>query len=367
VSPSHRATVRLLFAAGLVAFLLAVGTAFVTGSHVDDDAYEAGEASNFTIHTYAGPDADQRRPGAADRSYWTESVVYEIPEGERVYLQESITYRPVPSDCSPGDTDEFGIDRDATYQGERKTDEDIMDSVKSFQLDQDVRQEYEDGPGEYGDLTTAEGWAYVERITIDWYGPDDFGSPVQLSRGDRFVTAQRACLDNPDAAGWYRWAGINTVELENGTTIRQERPTFSHWYWVCDCQNRSDAVETLGPPPSEQSAESDAETETGGPTPTPQPSAGTPSTAEPGETDGEETPAPENGTPTPEASGPSPATPADTPAPTDTPQPTPASSPTNEWEDQIYQTPTREEGAGLTPLTALFALLLVVGAFRYRR
>lgn len=364
---SSRATVRLLIAAVVLCSLLAAGTAVVVGPHVDEAEYQSGDANDFKIYTYTGPDADQRRPGAADRSYWTGSVVYEIPEGESVYLQKSVIYRPVSSDCSPGDTDELGIDRDATDQGERETDEDIMDSVKSFQLDKDVRPAYEDGPGEYGDLRTADEWAYVERVTIDWYGPDDFGSSVRLSRGDRFVTAQRACLDNPNAAGWYRWAGINTVELENGTTIRQERPTFSHWYWICDCENRSDAVETLGPPPSEQSAESDAETETGGPTPTPQPSAGTPSTAEPGETDGEETPTPENGTPTPEAAGPSPATPADTPVPTDTPQPTPASSPTNEWRDRVYQTPTREEGAGLTPLTALLALLVVIGTLRYSR
>lgn len=244
-----RAAVLLSLA---VAGVLLAGAAVAGGAHYDESDYEAAEASNVTVHTYGGDDASQRRPGASGRSYWTESVIYGVPENETVYLTESVTYRPLPADCGPGDVDVLGIDRDATYRGERRVDEDVTDSIQSYSEDEDARDRYEREAGDHGDLTTAEGWTYVERIEVEWYGPDEIGSSVAIERGDRFVSAQRECFQNPDAAGWYRWAFFNEGELENGTTVSQDVPTFSHWYWVCDCEDRAEAIETLGPPPPEQ-------------------------------------------------------------------------------------------------------------------
>ena len=51
-----------------------------------------------------------------------------------MYLTETVTYRPIPSDCAAGDTEEFGIDRDATYEGERRIDDSATESVKSFEI-----------------------------------------------------------------------------------------------------------------------------------------------------------------------------------------------------------------------------------------
>ena len=149
---------RLLFSVVLVGALAAGASAVVVGSHYDQSDYERG-ASDFRVDTYGASAADQRRPGATDRSYWTESISYGIPEDEKLYLTRTVTYRPVPSDCAAENTEEFGIDRDATYEGERRIDETATESVKSFSRDTDARDRYEAELGEYGDLTTTE-WAY---------------------------------------------------------------------------------------------------------------------------------------------------------------------------------------------------------------
>lgn len=378
----------LLGAVFLVAFLAAgVGVDVAAGSHYDEAEYDAGDASDFTVRTYGSPDADPRAPGATSRSYWTESIVYELPEDEPVYLTESITYRPLPSDCDPGDTDEFGIDRGATREGERYVDDDATDSVRSFTLEADVRDRFEARFGKYGDLTTAD-YAYVERIEIEWYAPDDFGTPLEVRYGDRFVTAQRACLENPDTEGWYRWLGYNEGEFENGTEVSQETPTFSHWYWVCDCEDRDVAVERLGPPPSERGGDGGTPAGPGG-------DAGTDTGADGDHVDEA---ADQNDAAGPAGASPTPAsqrqqTPAggatgtvDEAAPSDETEPgndgadrgrtgtdggPTATSSTPGWDERVVRTPTASAaGSGLTGYTGLAALavgLLAATAARRRR
>jgi hypothetical protein len=342
----------------LVSLFVAGSAGLAVAAH-HDGAVEADGASDFRVATSGGPTADQRAPGATDRSYWTEATTYTIPEGETVYLTETVTYRPIPSDCAPSDTDAFGVDRNGTYEGERRINDSATESVKSFSKDADARGEYERQYGPEGRLATTD-WAYVERLRVAWYAPEDFGAPLELRHGDRFVSAQRGCLDNPDAAGWYRFASINTVELRNGTEITQDRPTFSHWFYVCDCGNREAAVETLGPPPSEDDDERD-ERVTATPTPGGESSptatasdAGVPVDTEQGSPVGSPT---ADGTPT-----------AATPIadPTGTRTAAPAGTPTADWDDRVIRTPTAADGSGFTPLAALLAAL-VAGPLLRRR
>ena len=251
----------------MVSLLVAGSSAVAVASHYDEDDYNRG-ASDFRIDTYGGPTTEQRAPGATDRSYWSESITYGVPEGEKIYLTETVTYRPIPSACAAEDTEEFGIDRDATYEGERRIDDSATESVKSFGKEEDARAEFENRYGQFGSLATTD-WSYVERLEVQWYAPDDIGAPLEIYHGDRFVSAQRECLDNPDAAGWYRFASTNEGEFENGTKVSQDVPTFSHWFYICDCANRQEAVETLGPPPSEEGEGGDGEGERGAPPRTP--------------------------------------------------------------------------------------------------
>lgn len=353
MSPIRRRSIAVL----LVACLLLSGAAAIVAA--EEITYEPSEDGTFVVYTYNGPESEQRQPGASGRSYWTESVLSDIPEDEDVYLLRSVTYRPLSSDCSPGDTDVLGIDRGNTNEGEREADEDITESVKSFSQEQDARSRYNSEFDDPEPLSTADGVQY-ERLDIEWYAPDDFGSPVRLSRGDRFLSAQSGCMTNPDEPGWYRWASYNEAELENGTKIVPEGPAYSDWYYVCDCADREEAVETLGPPPGEEPE--------GTPTPTPTETGdgGSTPTAEAGDStdegndstndasDGSDT-ATETAEPT---ETPTASTPTETAAPTATP------TETASWDERVVQTPTAGDGAGPGTLAALLGLLVAVGLLR---
>lgn len=346
-------TVRLLFSCLLVLALGISGATVAVGSHYDESQYGAFEKADTRVDTYGGPLSEQRAPGASGVSYWTESILHAIPEDESVYMKTSVTYRPMVSNCGAGDIDVLGVDRNNTYEGERRVDEDVTDSIKSFTEDEDARDRYERNYAEDGELTTTD-WEYLERFEVEWYDRDDLGSPVQLFHEDRFVSAQRECFENPDDAGWYRSASIVTVELENGTTFTPDEPTFSHWFWICDCADREEAVETLGPPPSEADA--------GTPTPTRDKvgSSGgrsTPSAdgAESGTTGGSDDSGASRTTPGADA--------------TDTPTPgpanvasTPTRSPADSWEHEVVRTPTEASGPGFGPLLAVLALV-ALGTF----
>lgn len=360
-----RVAAGVLLAALLVVAAVAVGTAVAVASHYDEAAYDAGEASDFTIHTYEGDDAEQRQPGAADRSYWTESIVYQIPEDEKLYLTESVTYRPMPADCAEGDIDVLGIDRGATHEGEREVDESVFSSVQSYSEDTDARDRYEREAGEYGDLSTADD-VHVERIEVQWYGPDEIGTPVELYRGDRFVTAQSECFENPEAAGWYRWAAFNEGEYENGTEVTQAEPTFGHWYWICDCVDRQDAVETLGPPPSEQDAATPTDGGSGTTDEDGSTDGGTPDETD-GSGDGDTDAGAGDGQGDGSSDPGSPTTPTTSDASGSTASGGSASStPTPGWDDIKVRTPAAADGAGFSSVAAVVGLVVALAAIRFR-
>ena len=340
--------------------LLVAGSAGVVAAAHYDGGDDGDRASDFRVATYGGPPADQRAPGATDRSYWTESTIYGIPDEETVYLTETVTYRPIPSGCAPEDTEEFGVDRNATYEGERRVDDSATESVESFSKDADARGAYERNYGQYGRLSTTD-WAYVERLRVEWYDPDEFGAPLEVRHGDRFVSAQRGCLDNPDAAGWYRFASVTTGEFDNGTEVSQDRPTFSHWFYVCDCASREAAVETLGPPPSEADDGGGDEHATATPTPdgptmptATATDAGGPVDAEGASATGSRT---ADGTPTHATA---------TADPTGTRTAAAGSTPTAGWDDWVIRTPTAADGAGLTPVAPLLATIAGLALLRRR-
>ena len=340
--------------------LLVAGSAGVVVAPHYDGGDDGDRASDFRVATYGGPPADQRAPGATDRSYWTESTIYGIPDEETVYLTETVTYRPIPSSCAPEDTEEFGVDRNATYEGERRVDDSATDSVESFSKDDDARGTYERNYGQYGRLSTTD-WAYVERLRVEWYDPDEFGAPLEVRHGDRFVSAQRGCLDNPDAAGWYRFASVTTGEFDNGTEVTQDRPTFSHWFYVCDCASREAAVETLGPPPSEADDGGSDEHATATPTPDgpSMPTATATDAGGPAEAEG----ASATGSRTADGT---PMQPTATAVPAGTRTAAAGSTPTAGWDDRVIRTPTAADGAGLTPVAPLIATIAGIALLRRR-
>lgn len=84
----------------------------------------------------------------------------------------------------------------------------------------------------------------------------EFAQGGELSRtvtvhpGDEIVLGLADCNNWPDEPGWYRtYSYLNGTSTETDETV--EFFHFSNWVYICDCDTRSDAFETLGPPPGE--------------------------------------------------------------------------------------------------------------------
>jgi len=85
-----------------------------------------------------------------------------------------------------------------------------------------------------------------------------------LFNEDEIVTAANNCVTQPSRQGWYRWYGhlngSNDGDLDDyqddwrtenwfGDDPTDPAGAYSHWYYICECANRSDAEQKLGVPP----------------------------------------------------------------------------------------------------------------------
>lgn len=189
--------------------------------------------------------------------------------------------------------------------------------------------------------------AYIEdfnmgedKMWMDFYEEDDAGSATHFDRHDQFIAHQTDCYQNPDEAGWYRVFGWMNGTDYNGVHSRAE--LFSHYFYICECDSREEARETIGPPPSESTP---TMTATPSPTPTPTP---TPTATPAGTT----YPAPDSPTPTKTSA----VTTTVTSTQTATPRPTTAGA--EPTDNDSTTTATDQPGLGL--FVGLVALLMSV-------
>lgn len=84
---------------------------------------------------------------------------------------------------------------------------------------------------------------------------------IDVDAGDEVVARVSNCIANPEEAGWYQ--GELLLHDRNDTVLDSR----SHYYWICECENESEARERLGPPPSEMTTPDGTSTRT--PTSTP--------------------------------------------------------------------------------------------------
>jgi len=129
----------------------------------------------------------------------------------------------------------------------------------------------------YIDLTLRDSVRSQENFTISgqyvtWvnlYDEGDGGDfrpgDVDVFQRDEIVLQMSKCFTQPVEPGWYRWYGhINgskdgvTRDTDGGDWRAEEwwgdnpedrAATYSHWYYVCNCSNRTEAERTLGLPP----------------------------------------------------------------------------------------------------------------------
>jgi PGF-CTERM protein len=242
--------VALVFAAVLVAGFASVGAA----SH--------GSPANFTV--YPEETAD-REPGKTDATYVMSSAGADAFEAEKGL--EIVDYYWLESEqadfsaCAPDDARVFGIDRGNNNTG-TQVDESLLQHMKNYNVGQ-------------------------SRITLDLYGPDDFGGDtINLYTPDATVAVLADCVENTGDPGWYQFSGF-----VNGTTYAgtyEEVHLTSHYFWVGDFENEQEARAELGSPPSTEDGDADESTpeSTPEPTTTPTPTTTATTTATPASGDG---------------------------------------------------------------------------------
>lgn len=223
--------VALVFATALVAGFASVGAA----SH--------GSPANFTVYPQENAD---RHPDATEATYVMSSAGADAFEAEKGL--EIVDYYWLESEqadfssCDPDNARVFGIDRGNNNTG-TQVDESLLQHMKTYNV------------GE-------------RRITLDLYGPDDFGGDtINLYTPDATVAVLGDCVENTGEAGWYQFTGF-----VNGTTYAgnyEEVRLTSHYFWIGDFENESEAREELGPPPSEDTNDGGDGTSESTPTPTP--------------------------------------------------------------------------------------------------
>jgi len=177
------------------------------------------------------------------------------------------------NDCKVTQAAAFGIDRDNDGRPEDSSD---------------------DGPkaNTYTDVTLIDKFKVNKNFTddenrnytwLDFWNEGEaaggFGdNSVNVYEEDEIVAKYTDCYNAPEEPGWYRFYGsLNGTtdgdpEDSDGGDWRTESwfgddddeigATYSHWWWVCECEDTEEAVETLGTPPDYTPA---AETTIGAP------------------------------------------------------------------------------------------------------
>ncbi|WP_255152526.1 PGF-CTERM sorting domain-containing protein [Halorarius halobius] len=243
------------------------------------------------------------------------------------------------SSCTASDASAFGIDRGNDGAG-TETDKSLLTAYQSY--------------------TSNETGFFIEFYRKEALA----GEPVNATIDDQVVARQDGCVTNPSEPGWYRADGFISGSTKFDTRTDYKIFAASQYTYVCDCESRQQAVETLGPPPNADG---------GTPTPTPASTATATPTATATATPSGSTP---TATPEPTATA-GQATPTATAGgnPDDgrtarqtTPTATAASNPDADRtatarrtaaprETAVPTTPTIAEGPGFTAGLALVALL----------
>lgn len=176
-------------------------------------------------------DPQDRTPGAENVTVQSRSVSIVNHEGlveNKIHFGEGVS----PEACNSRDARAFGIDFGNDNPG-TDTDESLLEYLWNQTVTEDaIFLEYNDE---------------VPAMEVN----------------DAVVSVQDACYKNPDEPGWYQVRAETWVAPD----LAQETDSFrgwkpkgepfivkSHYYWICDCENVTEAYEVLGPPPSQQHA-----------------------------------------------------------------------------------------------------------------
>jgi MYXO-CTERM domain-containing protein len=229
----------------------AVGTADATTSSTSPHGADA----NFTTRL------DNNAPGVTTANEYYASGLRKDMQAMHTIVLTSEAFQF--DSCSSSQVRAFGIDRGNDDPG-TQTDESLLSAYKSISFEK-------------------------HQITVKFYKEDQLaGGPVGVKSADQIVARGDNCIQNPSEPGWYQINGKINGSTNGDTTTDFSQDTTSHYIPVCDCENRQEAEEKLGPPPSSDGGGESTATPTesgdgGESTATPTESGGGESTATPTE------------------------------------------------------------------------------------
>lgn len=240
-----RAVVAVLVVAA--AATLPIGTDAVGANH------GSAPDSNYTVEL---PHETDHYPGttggrANATHFWTAPGRYDRQQIEDGFENVShLRFRSQEVDfskCTTDNTVRFGVDRDTDDPG-TETDLELDDHVEEIQFTEDA-------------------------IVVDFYEGTEFGRPLEADRGgreagrsdgdgnlelypdDQIVLEQGQpardgpCYVMPRDRGWYQIrSDVNGTSFDG--RFVEIADVRSHHFYVCVCDSRQSAVDTLGPPPS---------------------------------------------------------------------------------------------------------------------
>jgi PGF-CTERM protein len=221
----------LVVVSSFVIGLLAAGVTMPVAAHHEDPD---DEVNQNTWLTYPQPSEFQeegasRQPGYDEASHQTFSQPGIDVDHWRYMIVRSDEPGVEFDNCDTTDGRAIGIDRGSNQSGTNTDDASITDSFKRI---------------EYREHT----------ILLEIAGPNDVQDPVPLWYEDQVVGWLVECYKNPSEPGWYQFHGIHngTREMADGSLEWREWQWRSHHFWICDCENKSEAIDKLGEPPSEE-------------------------------------------------------------------------------------------------------------------
>lgn len=199
------------------------------------------------------------QPGATV-NFTYETSYKMVEEGRTAFITGSSSWRPWASDCGGGNIVATGVDRGNTTWGTQEFDESILAYLNSSGGGTDVRSQWEAARDRTGAprllaANKVDAWPYVELDIVTFNLPGGEAPAFTIEHDDRLVIGYENCYINPEEPGWYRQVGFTSwAYMDSPDDVTVNTTAGSQWVWICDCEDRSEAIEVIGQPPSEREA-----------------------------------------------------------------------------------------------------------------
>lgn len=212
------------------------GVGVLTDDGVASAVHDSGDHPDWVHEANFTLKLGSTEPGTTtDIMFWAslpDTEQYGDGLGEAKFVQMWLPQGEISGDldektCTRDDIVVAGIDRGANNSGVT-VDMSLVSNIKNYDISQNA--------------------AGQTMATVESYGKEDFGGDhVAAHYSDEAIVKMEDCFKVPSSTGWYR-GGI----YANGSNYQGEyleAAGYTPYFAICDCEDRQEAIETLGEPP----------------------------------------------------------------------------------------------------------------------